>query len=492
MKKTLLYIGITIALVALIAVSLNKLSVAFMDVSISGTSAYSAHSLYAQPKDSVDVLLLGSSRTYLNTTPAVMWSEYGISAYSFATAAQPLNLTYYALKEALKVQTPKVVVCEVGVVLPEEKKNDQLEIMSLQSGMKYSVNQTEMLTDKFDPEHFGEYFLRFPCFHKNYDALRKASFTKMDYACFPVSHAAGFKGNLQDSFFAIPQPLPEPGTVAEDPAAEERYASLEKIYRLCQKKNIPLVLMLTPSVEYAELAAAVQFSQDHQVDYINFMNLLNEIGFDANTDMMDGSHCNYYGAAKVSRYLSEHLMKYYGIVSHAGDVAYRSWDEYVTYLDLLENNYYLSEETGLGNYFNYIPNDNYLIIASLRGNYHTSDQGQLNVLKKLGCNDAAYQMGCTWVMDGTNLLYCYIPGQDSTGWTADIAGSSFAIRRAPGDDPHATDIFIDGNRFEIVNEESDAVENGIELIVYDKLSQKLADAVIFDAMREYAIVRNPK
>ncbi|MCR4689720.1 MAG: hypothetical protein K5739_00015 [Lachnospiraceae bacterium] len=65
------------------------------------------------PKDSVDVVIFGSSHAYRNVDTPIMFEDYGITAYDLGSPGQRLALTYYQMKDDLKTQNPKVVVLEV-------------------------------------------------------------------------------------------------------------------------------------------------------------------------------------------------------------------------------------------------------------------------------------------------------------------------------------------------------------------------------------------
>lgn len=484
-KKKIVYVLSIILMLVLIIAPLKKLSMIFAN----DDTAKRMDSLYAQPKGSVDVICAGSSRIYCNVAPSVMWSEYGISAYNLATSAQPLNLTYYALKEAFKYQSPKVTVVEVSTVIPADEPNDQLETMGLQGAMKYSTNQMGALLDHFDKEHFMEYLFRFPCFHYNYADLDKESFENIKYFQFPKTQRAGFKGYVNDAFFYSPVSFPQ-GVSYDDVNAVERYASLEKIYNLCKEKGTELVLILTPTSQYSDIDAVNKFASDFNVPYLNCMNHIDEIGLTGEGDMIDEVHCSYYGAAKVSRFLGQYIIDNYDVENHLGDSYYESWDEYANYMALTENNYYLARETGLGNYFNYIPNPNYIIITSLKGNYDVRDVGQRSVLAKLGCNDVAYEAGGAWILDGSQLKFYYSALEEKCEWSEDLYGSSFRITNCPnGEIESDVKIYIDGTELIIYDEENNPVNDGLEFIVYDKLSQRIVDAVIFDSVHDYRIVR---
>ena len=68
--------------------------------------------LYRQPKDSVDVLAVGTSLAYAGINTNVLWEEYGIAAYDLCSAEQPFWVSYYTIREALKTQHPKVILLD--------------------------------------------------------------------------------------------------------------------------------------------------------------------------------------------------------------------------------------------------------------------------------------------------------------------------------------------------------------------------------------------
>ena len=62
---------------------------------------------YQEEKDSLDFVFVGSSQLYAHIAPAVLWRDYGITSYDFAANEQPLWISYFYIKEALKTQKPK-------------------------------------------------------------------------------------------------------------------------------------------------------------------------------------------------------------------------------------------------------------------------------------------------------------------------------------------------------------------------------------------------
>lgn len=74
---------------------------------------------YAEDKNSIDVLVVGSSNAFCTIDPLVLYEEEGIAAYDFCSSSQPMNLSLLYVKEAFKKQTPKVVALEVNMIPAE-------------------------------------------------------------------------------------------------------------------------------------------------------------------------------------------------------------------------------------------------------------------------------------------------------------------------------------------------------------------------------------
>ena len=77
-----------------------------------GDGIYQVEKFYELPKDSVDLLFVGSSHAIVNFNVGKLYDDYGITSFVFGGAMQPMWNSYYALKEALKTQKPKLIVLE--------------------------------------------------------------------------------------------------------------------------------------------------------------------------------------------------------------------------------------------------------------------------------------------------------------------------------------------------------------------------------------------
>ena len=73
---------------------------------------YGMETMYRLEDNSIDVLALGSSHSFVDINPSVLYREYGIAGFDLGGSRQPFWNSYYYLKEALKTQKPEVIILE--------------------------------------------------------------------------------------------------------------------------------------------------------------------------------------------------------------------------------------------------------------------------------------------------------------------------------------------------------------------------------------------
>ena len=74
------------------------------------TSSY--NQFYEMEENSIDVLFLGSSVAVNAFSPQEIYNDYGIRSYNLGSEQQSIFLSYFWLKEALRFQSPEVVVLD--------------------------------------------------------------------------------------------------------------------------------------------------------------------------------------------------------------------------------------------------------------------------------------------------------------------------------------------------------------------------------------------
>ena len=82
----------------------------------SGITNSNARGFYGEPKNSIDVVILGDSNAYSACSPMYIWNKYGIPTYVAAEGFQNVTGASNLLDEVLTCQKPKLVVFDVNML----------------------------------------------------------------------------------------------------------------------------------------------------------------------------------------------------------------------------------------------------------------------------------------------------------------------------------------------------------------------------------------
>lgn len=78
---------------------------------------------YMEPKNSLDMVIVGSSAVYTTFNSSIAWKEEGFTSYALATSGAPMGLAKSMVKEVKSRQDPKVVLIDLNGIL----YNDEME-----------------------------------------------------------------------------------------------------------------------------------------------------------------------------------------------------------------------------------------------------------------------------------------------------------------------------------------------------------------------------
>lgn len=276
-----------------------------------------------------DVLMVGDCEVYESFSPVDLWRDFGITSYIRGSAQQLVWQSYYLLKEALRYETPEIVVFNVQALVHAEPQKEEYNRMTL-DGMRWSGDKLGAVRASMLPgEKLVDYIFPVLRYHSRITQLTKEDF---DYygKHKKVSHN-GYYMRVDTAPYVEgiwTEEEPDDFTFGRKPVEY-----LDKIRLLCESEGIRLVLVKAPSVSpvwYGEYEEQVEaYAERYDLPYINYLELLKETGLDYETDTYDmGLHMNLSGAKKLTRHLGEFLVSGYGLKSHRGDKELeRVWKE---------------------------------------------------------------------------------------------------------------------------------------------------------------------
>lgn len=260
-------------------------------------------------KNTMDVIVLGSSHAYCSVDNLLLKEEYDIMSYTLATQQQSVKLNYYYFQEMLKTQSPDAVVIELFMVgrvngyQSDDILHDAIDVLPM------SWNKIQLIEDAVPEDKRMEHYFPIIKYHTRWKELTWDDFS-FDYKSW-IDEERGFV-RLQRVY---PTELDLSLSMGyEREISSEDLEYLGKIEELAKENNIELIYLYAPypmdgnGVDYAYTIEL--YAQKKGITYINGYELLSELNYDGATDFCDEyGHLNENGAQKLTYYLGECLKK---------------------------------------------------------------------------------------------------------------------------------------------------------------------------------------
>lgn len=489
MKKSLIRSVCFLLLLAMTLCYTNKiLKIKYLD------GVYDVTAFYELENDTVDVLILGSSHAYQNINTGTLWSEYGIASYILGSANQPVWNSYYFLKEVLKTQTPELIVLEGYGTLRTEEFMDDSDIMKGTYGLKWSLDKLATITTSSPKERWREFIPEYIQYHSRY-----AELSRFDFLSEGVNYTAemgGFsypdwKGFICNTRTEALEAQNVSGITERLPLSEKTELYYRKTIELAQEHHIPVIVLVTPYASFSEYDASIyntaaDIAAEYQVTFLNCNDLLCEIGIDYVCDAADTSHLNHKGSQKMASFLGKYLKKHYTISDQRGDPRYLSWQRDSDFIAQLTYDQELRELQEPSMISAKLLNPNYLCFISVDGNCIIGSGDLQPFYAMLGIAGYSTYDGGIWYRDNAadqpDGFTWYSQQHETVEKCWRYQSHDFCLRRTGNGGIYTNHIIID-------NTEYKKVQNGINVVVYDRVTESVADSFGINMDNDCALVR---
>ncbi len=274
---------------------------------------------YDEPRKDFDVIFVGDCEVYENFSPAVLWEEYGISSYIRGSAQQLIWQSCCLLEETLSYDVPDVVIFNIQSLQYSEPQSEAYNRMTL-DGMRWGPAKVKsIMASMTGEESFVEYLFPLLRYHSRWDELTAEDVEYM-FRHPKVSH----NGYYMRVDVKPAEDVPEGKPLADYRFGDNAWQWLDRMDELCREKGTQLLLIKAPSLYpawYDQWEEQVEaYAEEHDLPYINFLELQEETGLDYSTDTYDaGLHMNLSGAEKLSRWLGKYLQENYDLEDRRGE-----------------------------------------------------------------------------------------------------------------------------------------------------------------------------
>lgn len=281
--------------------------------------------LYRERKNTVDVLAVGTSMTYAGVNTNVLWANWGMAAYDLGSAEQQYWHTYYVLREALRYQTPKVIVLDAKAATYPDDHTSRGRIIMSTHALRDPLLRIAAVRDSNSSDAMS-YILGYPQVHNSWKMLGEAGFALRSWRGDKTAHWKGFVENNETEAHTKPSLV---WTQTKRPLNEREAEYFVKICELARDHGIALLVVAYPNPDYEAghmfYNSLWALAEEQGVPYINFNDPAGHYRFRYTTEFADWQHVNTLGSLKLSKLLGAYLSEHYDLPDHRGEAAFTSW-----------------------------------------------------------------------------------------------------------------------------------------------------------------------
>ena len=297
---------------------------------------------YLEEKNSLDMIVLGSSEVYNDYVPPLAYEEFGITSYIYGFQANPAALWSYQLREIERTQDPSVLVIECnGAGYDQEELDNPAEVRFMTDDMPFSLNKIRLINDKATEGKLSYYF-PFLKYHQHLfpsgDLKNKRLLEERGFHILRGAQARVAGEELGTELIDVEGDE----SVAElDPAGE---AYLRDFLEQCKSSEIehivfvrfPHVVTDSNYLRFQRYHRMKEIIEEAGFEYIDFDEYKDDMGIDDRKDFLDCEHMNSYGARKLTSFMIPFFMDKYQIKprEQSRKVA-EQWAQSVEYYDRL-------------------------------------------------------------------------------------------------------------------------------------------------------------
>lgn len=275
-------------------------------------------SFYLEPKNSLDVMILGASETFTDYCAPLAWQHAGFTSYPLAVSAAQGTLYASMLRESAKRQSPTVYVVEVNGFLYTEDERKELGKAATREWLDtlpLSRNKVQAIGECVQDKRLS-YYIPLLKYHDNW---RKRDLIRNSLSLQQQARDAGY--SYTKPFLSISMFLTETDEIPVRQQSLDAFneQSLRTFCETARARGIKNVLFArfphrtvieNYDAVFAELEAVVH---EYGYDFANFDTQMDAIGLDPLNDFANAEHLNIFGAEKFTPYLADYLAQHYDL-----------------------------------------------------------------------------------------------------------------------------------------------------------------------------------
>ena len=296
----------------------------------------SLRSFYMEDRDSLDMVIMGSSEVMSGYCAAEAYRTAGYTSFPYAFSINSVRLWKYELQDIERTQHPKILFIETNGALYEgdEYIFSKFCTNALAESMPMSMNRIRLAYDL--AEHPLERLFPIIKYHYKWkDIFKLPENSNLVLFREGSSRLKGVSSNLYQKEYSTELKYPPDDTTADLNSNAEEF--LSEFLDVCKDSSIEnIVFVEFPHVmgekemyERQQRAnRAAEMIREAGFDYLDLTGKSDEIGLDLEKDFFDEHHLRASGQKKLTHYFADEIIPAYNIKPIAqSDKNRQRWDD---------------------------------------------------------------------------------------------------------------------------------------------------------------------
>ena len=289
---------------------------------------------YYEPKNSLDVVMIGASELYTGFCAPLAWEQYGFTSYPLSVSSMPSCLYRSMLDETLRRQKPKVIVVEINAFLYDfDEKDTRVGLHKWIDNMPMSINKVRAIQSLVPRGERSPYYFRMEKYHKYW---RTPSVWGGALAQRLMMQRAG--GSLTKGLEVIPNIR----TDNVEPKYIDMSAENEQILRdfCAYAKSLGVENLLFVRFPHRSMVAdpsvlprMAQVIGECGYPFLDLDTDAESLGLDRYHDFGDTEHMNVFGMEKFTAWFGQYLTEHYDLSGPHSDRVAARWDRCADFVD---------------------------------------------------------------------------------------------------------------------------------------------------------------
>lgn len=289
---------------------------------------------YSEPKNTLDIVAVGSSSTYRYVCAPELYKNYGYTCYTMGIASMRGNLFKYFIEEVEKTQEPDLYLLDLRWFVkyqkaPEVTSNALGRYRMSTDNMKLSANRFRAIWNTLPAgvEDKLSYFLDIMKYHDNWQTL--------DYENLLYNKKSALKGFRDSPNHTALNYTDYSKLTAAKELSDYSKTLLVDLLDYCRDENINVLFTFSPYLVTKDnimLQNTVEeIVKSYGFNILNTNKHIKEMNIDFTTDFYNSLHTNVLGAVKYTNYLGEYISKNYTINNEHSEEVTKSWNKTAEY-----------------------------------------------------------------------------------------------------------------------------------------------------------------